>query len=204
MLHFGAGCDQIVTKTYELCHRVAFGSEICVRVAHGRNDSRMSEQLLDCHYIHSSIQQPGSERMPQLVARHTLDSGLSARETSRGRRVGEKSPFLVVAESAKTHVYFLEELVKLALFEQAFQVNCNCTCAGSGVAYQSKNKFVRCTTQQDFASPSFRGRIRDFRNWHYIPNCGQNELRGSVQFNRTIGSPIQPGKDGSFLMFIQV
>jgi hypothetical protein len=70
MLHFGAGCHQIVTKTYELCHRVAFGIEICVRVAHGLNDSRMSEQLLDCHYIHSAIHQPGSERMPQLVPRH--------------------------------------------------------------------------------------------------------------------------------------
>jgi hypothetical protein len=78
LLHFGAGCHQIVTKTFELCDRIPFGIEICVRVAHGCNDSRMSEQLLDCHYIHSAIHQPGSERVPQLVPRYTFDSGLSA------------------------------------------------------------------------------------------------------------------------------
>jgi hypothetical protein len=97
MLHFGAGCHQIVTKTYELCHRVAFGIEICVRVAHGRNDSRMSEQLLDCHYIPSAIHQPGSERMPQLVPRHALDSGLSARESKTRVEINKGfSGFMVI------------------------------------------------------------------------------------------------------------
>ena len=57
---------------------VPFGIEICMRIAHGCNDSRMSEQLLDCHYIHAAIHQPGSERVTQRVPRHTLDSRLSA------------------------------------------------------------------------------------------------------------------------------
>jgi hypothetical protein len=64
------------------CDRVPFGTEICVRVAHGGNDSRRSEQLLDGHYIHSAIHQTGSERIPQLVPRYTFDSSLSAREVS--------------------------------------------------------------------------------------------------------------------------
>jgi hypothetical protein len=46
-----------------------------MRVAHGYSDGRMSEQLLDCHYIHAPSHQAGRKRVP----RHTLDSRFSAR-----------------------------------------------------------------------------------------------------------------------------
>jgi hypothetical protein len=81
LLQFGAGCHQIVTKTFELRDRIPFGIEICMRVAHGCNDSRMSEQLLDCDYIHSAIHEARSERMTQLVPRNAFDSGLSPCES---------------------------------------------------------------------------------------------------------------------------
>jgi len=41
----------IVTTTFELRDRRAFGIEICVRVVHGYGDRRMPKQLLDGHYI---------------------------------------------------------------------------------------------------------------------------------------------------------
>ena len=34
-----------------------------MRVAHGYGDRRMSEQLLDCHYIRSTLQEPRSKRV---------------------------------------------------------------------------------------------------------------------------------------------
>ena len=60
--------------TSELHHRPHF----CV--AHGCNDSRMSEQLLDCHYIHAAIHQPGSKRVPKLVPRNAFEPSFSACE----------------------------------------------------------------------------------------------------------------------------
>src|SRR6266481_878561 len=41
-------------------------------------DCRMSQQLLDCHYIHASIEQSGCECMSQRVPRNVGNSGLLA------------------------------------------------------------------------------------------------------------------------------
>jgi hypothetical protein len=44
-------------------------------------DSRMPEQLLDCHYIRHSLQEPGCKRAPQRMLHHSLDAGFSARQS---------------------------------------------------------------------------------------------------------------------------
>src|SRR5580700_10537560 len=80
-----------------------------MRVAHGCNDSRMSEQLLDCHYIHSAIHQTGSERMPQLVPRNTFDPSFPACQSKTRIEINEwfsgfeviENEFVLSAESPK-------------------------------------------------------------------------------------------------------
>ena len=70
-----------------------------MRIAHGYDDSRMSEQLLHCHYIHSSIQQPRRKRVTQRVPRNTLDSGLSARQSETRFEINERLSGFVVVEN---------------------------------------------------------------------------------------------------------
>ena len=62
---------QIFTKTFEFLRRVPLGVEICVLVAHRYSEARMSEQLLDCHYIHAPGHQAGRKRVSQRMPRHT-------------------------------------------------------------------------------------------------------------------------------------
>ena len=70
-----------------------------MRIAHGYDDSRMSEQLLHCHYIHSSIQQPRRERVTQRVPRNTLDLGLSTRQSEARLEINERFSSFVVVEN---------------------------------------------------------------------------------------------------------
>ena len=73
-----------------------------MRVAHGYSDCRMSEQLLDCHYIHASIQEPGRESVAQRMPRDTLDSGLSARQSKTRLEINKRLSGLVVIENELT------------------------------------------------------------------------------------------------------
>jgi hypothetical protein len=59
----------------------------------------MSEQLLDGHYIHSAIYQPGSERMPQLMPRNALNAGFPACERETLVEINERFPGFVVVEN---------------------------------------------------------------------------------------------------------
>ncbi len=68
-----------------------------MRIAHGCNDSRMSEQLLDCHYIHSSIHQPGSKGVPKRVPSDTFDPGLAACQSKTRIQINKRfSGFQVI------------------------------------------------------------------------------------------------------------
>jgi hypothetical protein len=49
-----------------------------VRVAHGHSNCRMSEQLLDCHNIHASRDQPRRKSVTQRVPGNTFDFGILA------------------------------------------------------------------------------------------------------------------------------
>ena len=93
------GVTKLSPKPSSFCDAVPLGIEICMRIAHGYSDGRMSEQLLDCHYIHASIHEPGSERMPQRMPRHTLDSGLSARQSKTRLQIDKWISGFVVIEN---------------------------------------------------------------------------------------------------------
>jgi hypothetical protein len=59
----------------------------------------MPQQLLDCHYIHSSIEQPGGERVTQRMPRNTLNPGLSARQGKARLQIHERFPSFQVVEN---------------------------------------------------------------------------------------------------------
>ena len=70
-----------------------------MHVAHGNDDSRMSEQLLHCHYIHSSIQQPRRERVTQCVPRNTLNLSLSISQSEARLEIDKQFSGFVVVEN---------------------------------------------------------------------------------------------------------
>ena len=86
-------------KTAELCDRPPFGIEICALVTHGCNDSRKSEQSLNCHYIHAFIHQTGRESVTQLVPRNTFKPGLSACESMTRIQINKGISGFVVVEN---------------------------------------------------------------------------------------------------------
>ena len=134
MLHFGARCHQIVTKTFESCDRAPLGIETCMRVAHGHSDRRMPEQLLDCHYIHSSFQEPGCKRVSRRMPRHAFDSGLSARQSKTRLQINEWFPGFVVIENCFLRMQFKRQFVG--------QIN-------RLVANSSENKLAGCDPGQN-------------------------------------------------------
>jgi hypothetical protein len=99
MLRFRAHCHQTVTMIFQFGNCRAFGIDICVGVAHGCNDRRVPEQLLDCHYIHASIHEPGRESVPQRVPRNTLDPRLSTRQTEARFEINKRGPGFGVVEN---------------------------------------------------------------------------------------------------------
>jgi hypothetical protein len=73
--------------------------EICVRISHGYGDSRMSEQLLHCHYVHPSIHQARSERVTQRMSRHAVDSRLSTCPSKARLQIDKRFSGLEIVEN---------------------------------------------------------------------------------------------------------
>lgn len=69
-----------------------------MRVAHGSHNRRVSEQLLNCHYIYASIHETGCERMTELMPRHAFDPGLSACESKICIEINKRLSGFVVVE----------------------------------------------------------------------------------------------------------
>jgi hypothetical protein len=57
----------------------------------------MSEQLLDCHYIHPTIHQARSEGVPEGMPRHAVDSCLSTCAAEAGFEVNKRLSGLKIA-----------------------------------------------------------------------------------------------------------
>jgi hypothetical protein len=89
LLHFGAGCHQIVSKTFEFLRRVSLASRFVYVQRMGYGDRRTSEQLLDCHYIHDLGHESGRKRVAQRMLRHTFDSRFSARQSETRLQIDE-------------------------------------------------------------------------------------------------------------------
>jgi hypothetical protein len=70
-----------------------------MRIAHGYDDSRMPKQLLHCHYIHSSIQQPRRERVMERMPRNILNLSLSTSQSEGRLEINERFSGLVVVEN---------------------------------------------------------------------------------------------------------
>ena len=73
--------------------------EICMRIAHGYGDRRMSEQLLHCHYVHASIHQARSECVPQRMPRHAVDSRLSTCPSKARLQIDKRFSGLEIVEN---------------------------------------------------------------------------------------------------------
>src|ERR1700739_824958 len=95
----------------------------------------MPEQLLHCDYVHASIHQTRSERVPQRVPGHTLNSRLLARQSETPVEVNEGLAGVGIVENEfvpsteRPIIQNLSGVASCPTSRFAFPLHRGCSCA---------------------------------------------------------------------------